>query len=81
MTVRVRLFAVAKELAGSEVLAVEVPDGATLAAVRQAVAAVAPALGSILPHALWAVDAVYAADDTVVDERCEVAIIPPVSGG
>ena len=38
MKVRVKLFAVAKELAGRDELAVEVPDGATVADLRSAIA-------------------------------------------
>ena len=36
MMVRVKLFAAARELAGGDEVAVEVPDGATVADVRQA---------------------------------------------
>jgi len=34
-----------------------------------------------VPHALWAVGAQYANDDTALNENSEVALIPPVSGG
>lgn len=81
MKVRVKLFAVAKERAGSEVVTVEVADGATVADVRQALIAAVPALASVVPHALWAVDAEYAADTARVTEQSEIALIPPVSGG
>jgi molybdopterin converting factor small subunit len=81
MKVRVKLFAVAKELAGRDELEVQVSGGATIADVRQAVEAAIPELGRVLPLALWAVDAEYAGDDTTVHERCDVALIPPVSGG
>jgi molybdopterin converting factor subunit 1 len=81
MTVRVKLFAAAKDLAGRDELAVELPVGATVADARLAVAAAAPALSRILPHALWAVDAEYARDDTILMGGSEVALIPPVSGG
>ncbi len=66
MNVRVKLFAVAKELAGCDELAVELPAGATIADLRAAIVIVAPALARIVPHALWAVDAEYANDDTTV---------------
>jgi len=81
MKVRVKLFAVARELAGRDELNVELADGATVADVRASVERQFPALGRVLPHALWAVDAEYAADDAQVTERSDVAIIPPVSGG
>lgn len=81
MTVRVKLFAVAKELAGCEELAVELADGATISDVRRAVEEAVPALRSVLSLALWSVDANYAEENAAVSESSEVALIPPVSGG
>ena len=81
MKVRVKLFAVAKERAGCEEMQLEVFDGATVADVRQALVVAVPALASIVPHALWAVDAEYARDSVCVTEESEIALIPPVSGG
>jgi molybdopterin converting factor subunit 1 len=81
MKVRVKLFAVAKERAGSDALTVEVTDDATVADVRQALIAAVPALAMVVSHALWAVDAEYAPDTAPVTERSAVALIPPVSGG
>jgi molybdopterin synthase sulfur carrier subunit len=81
MNVRVKLFAVAKELVGGNELALDVRNGATVADVRQAVTVRYPQLAHILPHALWAVDAEYVTDNTVLNEHSNVALIPPVSGG
>jgi molybdopterin converting factor subunit 1 len=81
MKVHVKLFAVAKELAGSDTVTVEVPVAATLGDVRRAVEEKFSALRRVLPHAVWAVDAAYADDAVMVNERSEIALIPPVSGG
>ena len=81
MTVRVKLFAVAKELAGCDELSVELPLGSTIHDLRAAIVAVAPPLSRIVPHAMWAVNAEYANDSTRLSEQSEVALIPPVSGG
>ncbi len=81
MNVGVKLFAVAKELAGRETLAVELPSRATVADLRRAVEAQFPALITILPHAMWAVDAAYADDNTILTDQSDIALIPPVSGG
>ena len=81
MKVRVKLFAVAKDLAGCEELSVELPASATIRDLRGAIVIVTPALARIVPHALWAVGAEYAGDDTSLNEQSEVALIPPVSGG
>jgi sulfur-carrier protein len=81
MIVPVRLFAAAKDLAGSDVVSVEVGEGATIADIRAALLTSAPALASIVPHAMWAVDAEFAPESTPVSDKNEVALIPPVSGG
>ena len=81
MNVRVKLFAVAKELAGCEAVTVDVPAVAKIGDVRQAVEKKFPALQQVLRHAVWAVDAEYADDEMTVNERSDVALIPPVSGG
>ena len=81
MKIQVKLFAIAKELAGQDQLSVELPDGATIRDLRGAIATVMPPLARIIPHAMWAVGADYAADDTRLTEQSEVALIPPVSGG
>lgn len=81
MNVRVKLFAVAKELAGCDELSVGLPDGAAIRDLRSAIVIVAPALARIVPHAMWAVGTEYANDKTCLHENSEVALIPPVSGG
>jgi molybdopterin converting factor subunit 1 len=81
MMVRVKLFAVAKERAGREELAIELPTGATIADMRDAIAATYPTLANVLHHAMWAVDTAYANDKTTITEENEIALIPPVSGG
>jgi molybdopterin converting factor subunit 1 len=81
MIVRVRLFAVAKERAGTETLEIELPDNATIVDLRQRISEDYPGLRGILAHAMWAVDTVYADEKTILNAKSEVAMIPPVSGG
>ena len=81
MKVRVKLFAVAKELAGGDAIVVEVPEGATIAHLRTTIISTAPALARIVPHAMWAVGTEYATDNTPLSATSEIALIPPVSGG
>jgi sulfur-carrier protein len=77
----VRLFAVARELAGCERLDLELPEGSTVGQLRSRLAEAHPALAAVLPHVLFAVGSEYAGDDAVVAAGSEVACIPPVSGG
>ena len=79
--VRLRLFAVAREIVGAEVLEIELADGATVGALREAFASRAPAIAHLLPHMLFAVGNEYAEDGAPIAPNAEVACIPPVSGG
>ena len=81
MTVRVRLFARARDLAGREALDLELPAGATVAALRRELAAACPRLEAILPRCALAVNDEFADDRTPLPARAEVALLPPVSGG
>jgi molybdopterin synthase catalytic subunit len=81
MRIRVRLFAMQREVAGSRELRLEVPRGATVddawAAVAEAVPALAPGRAALR----FAVNGTYADPDTLLADGDEVACIPPVSGG
>jgi molybdopterin converting factor subunit 1 len=80
-TVRVRLFARARDLAGADVLEVALPPGATVADLRARLAADCPALRPLLPRAAVAVNEDFADDAAAVAPGADVALIPPVSGG
>ena len=81
MNVRVRLFALVKQVAGRESVELELPEGATIRALRDGLAAQVPALADLLSQVMFAVGTQYATDKTVVPPDAEVACIPPVSGG
>lgn len=81
MIVRVKLFAAARQRAGSDEIEVNVGDAVTVAALRAAMSQQFPQLTPILRPALFAINAEYAGDSTVVPPDAEVACIPPVSGG
>lgn len=81
MKVQVKLFAIARDLAGVSEVPLEVDVGATVADVRAAIERARPELKSILPYARWAVDMVFAGDAVPVTPDSQIAVIPPVSGG
>ena len=78
MIVRVRLFAMLRERAGSGALELELPDGASVADALAAprVAALAGDLACVL-----AVNREYAPPERILLAGDELALIPPVSGG
>lgn len=81
MIVQVRLFARARDLAGVEVVRIELPDGASVGDLRRQLAADYPALASLLGRSALAVENEFAADSRVLAPDVEIALLPPVSGG
>jgi molybdopterin converting factor subunit 1 len=79
--INVRLFAVARQRMGSSSLVVDLPDPATVADLRRALAEAAPSLADLLPSLMVAVDSEYADDHWMISPASEIALIPPVSGG
>lgn len=81
MRVTVQLFARLRELAGRDVVEVEVPDGASVADVWQALAAEHPALAPFATSVSCAINADFARRTAPVRPGDAVAFLPPVSGG
>jgi molybdopterin converting factor subunit 1 len=81
MRIRVKLFAILKDAAGTGELALELPPDATVESARQALAAHVPSLGKYLPRVAFAVNREYVKPDTRLRPHDELALIPPVSGG
>jgi sulfur-carrier protein len=81
MRIAVKLFAAARELAGTSELLLDLPDGSSVAEVRKRLSAAVPALAPLAERSLMAVNAQYAGDALEVSADDEVALIPPVSGG
>lgn len=83
MRVEVRLFANLRESAARDRLALELPEGATVADALAAAAAADPGLGEALAAipVRAALNREYVAEATAVGDGDELALIPPVSGG
>jgi molybdopterin converting factor subunit 1 len=79
--VTVRLFALARQLAGRAEVVLDLPERATVADLRRALARDLPGLAPLVRNVLIAVGAEYAADDHTVSPGDDIAVIPPVSGG
>lgn len=81
MLVAVKLFARARDLAGADMVSVEVPDQATVADLRERLALAYPALTSLVGRSALAVNDEFAEDATILPPHAELALLPPVSGG
>ena len=81
MRIRVRLFAIQRELAGTREIGLDLPDGATVADAWEALVAQHPALAPGRDFVRFARNGTYADASTTIEDGDEVAMIPPVSGG
>jgi molybdopterin converting factor small subunit len=81
MTVTVRLFARARDLAGSDRVAVALPLGATVADLRRQLAEQVPALAGLLDRSCLAIGGELAEGGQPLPSDAEIALLPPVSGG
>jgi molybdopterin synthase catalytic subunit len=81
LRVRVRLFAMQRELAGTRQVELELPGGSTIDDAWLALVARFPALAPGRPTVRFARNADYAPAATPLADGDEVAMIPPVSGG
>ena len=81
MMLNVLLFAKARDLFDSSVIAVSLPENATAGDVWDALCKLQPNLETTLRSARLAVNQRFATSDTPVSFGDEVALIPAVSGG
>ena len=77
----VKLFAQARQLAGSPQVEIPWADGQTVLQLKQALAQHKPNLVPLIPRLLVAVNDQYRNDGEGILETDEVACFPPVSGG
>lgn len=81
MKIEVRFFALYRERAGCSRASLDLPSGATVADLTAEVRRRHPGLAPPEVSIVVAVNTDYAEPDTVLNERDEVCLIPPVSGG
>ena len=79
--VNVKLFAVAKEIAGVDTLSVQLDEGATVVSILDYLVERNPEFARWRDHLRVAVNFEYVPVTSIVHQRDEIAVIPPVSGG
>lgn len=81
MRIEIQLFAVLRERAGTDRIVLEdVPEGTTVAGLKEHARAAFPALGD-LGSVAGVIGTSYASPETVLQAGDQVALLPPVSGG
>jgi molybdopterin converting factor subunit 1 len=81
MILAVQMFARAKDLAGTDVVRIELPANATIADLKDQLARLVPPLAGLLDRCAFAVNNEIAEQTTPLSEKDEIALLPPVSGG
>jgi molybdopterin synthase catalytic subunit/molybdopterin converting factor small subunit len=81
MRLRLRAFALVREVLGHDAETLEVPDGTSVGEVLDLVCARHPRRARLRPLLKGARNQAFVADDVVLADGDEVALIPPVAGG
>jgi molybdopterin converting factor subunit 1 len=81
LKVKVKFFALYRELVGTRETEMDLSPDATALDLWNSFADRHPQLGPNLPHTRFAVNGEYASADRALKEGDEVVFIPPVSGG
>ena len=81
MQVMVRYFAGHRDITGQREETIELPDGATVGSLWDALTARDPRLEPYRRRLLFAVNEEYGTPETELHNGDEIAFIPPVSGG
>ena len=81
MRVKVKLFAILRERAGTAEITKEIQDGSTVADLWAALQQDYPKLAVPGIRLLYAVNQDYVTPDRVLKNSDEVVFVPPVSGG
>lgn len=77
---KIQCFGAARDLSDTDVLDINIGQGASVGLLRQTLNRQYPALAKLSSYMI-AVNQAYASDTDLVSDSDEVAIIPPVSGG
>jgi molybdopterin synthase sulfur carrier subunit len=80
MILKILTFGIARDIVGSSTFNFDAPEGITVAELKQKLLDHYPTFGN-LSSLLIAVNEDYGDDETVIFERDDIALIPPVSGG
>jgi molybdopterin synthase catalytic subunit/molybdopterin converting factor small subunit len=81
MTARLRCFAGLRDDLGSDIVEIEVPEGATVADLKRLLEARWPRLSGRLGSVRIAADFEFLDESATLPAGAELALIPPVSGG
>ena len=79
--IKVRLFAVLRELVGEREITITVPGGVTVSYLNNEILKKYPQLKSFSNKFVTSVNCRVTTGDTIITSSDEIALLPPVSGG
>jgi MoaE-MoaD fusion protein len=79
--IRVRLFAILRELVGEREITITVPTGITVSYLNNEILKKYPQLKSFGNKFVTSVNCQVTTGDTIITSTDEIALLPPVSGG
>ena len=80
MTIKILTFGIARDIIGSSIFETQITEGATVTDLKQHLLDKYPRFGN-LASLMIAVNEEYGQDNTILQEKDEIALIPPVAGG
>ena len=78
---KVRLFAILKDVVGEREITINVPSGVTVSYLNNEILKKYPQLRSFSNKFVTSVNCKVSNGDTIISSRDEIALLPPVSGG
>ena len=74
-------FATLRDRAGVKSVELQIPPQTNVAGFKTLLAEKYPALVGLMNHTLVSINHEYVFDETIIPDRAEIALFPPVSGG
>ena len=79
--IKVRLFAILREMVGEREITITVPSGVTVSYLNNEILKKYPQLNSFSNKFVTSVNYKVTTGDTIITSKDEIALLPPVSGG
>lgn len=80
MVLNILAFGIARDIVGGSLFSFHLTEGDSVADLKKALLQQYPKFGS-LASLMIAVNTEYGQEDTILSEKDEIALIPPVAGG
>jgi molybdopterin converting factor subunit 1 len=79
--IKVRLFAILREMVGEREITITVPTGITVSYLNNEILKKYPQLKSFGNKFVTSVNCKVTSEDTIITSKDKIALLPPVSGG